>query len=753
MAFFSKELSSNTSYSGADMLVTLTLNSSSKTKQVVRVLGELQTLSYSLHMERGSVRHLGNINAIDFTNGPRTIAGSLVFAVFDRHVIREVIGLMGVKEKMLPDEMPPFDITITFANEYGSKSTLRIYGVRLVNEGKVLSINDVFIENTYQYVARDIELLTPEEDELKKDLTPESNSKPDNVQLVSSIIKDIFYFNDALLELKIPYLNYSISNNKVVFDITNKKALMQLTIKNSDTLQVKTYSLKDTQLPFAVTLDYGKYSASILEGNTVFFELIEPGLKQLLVTHKLASSIKGKILDDRIKTISYIKTGTNSEQKINVSGETFSITELEPNTLYELYASNEKFQTPKTQVQTSSLYDFNLDAFKFFMTHNNKWSTKNDELLNQAKLLNVPLLPAFYDLYKNNKINTELMHFVSYYDACTKEKSSNIVFENKWLCLYRPPKLYTKFEIKSDQNKIFSNSEQANGLLNYFVTDDVTYRTYFDTFKPSYDYMNVVASNYYKNALMQRQQREAYNSKYANKELINEVYGYYDANLLSNGAYISVDGNKIKGNGDFDTIVIKEDFSLDIAFKLKNENFILENQPFYSPLRTYFIYLEKQNTPCSKMIVVSKIVNGIIFPNQSLLINSYKTSLPTQNLIQSAIKENKNLLETFLLVFLMFINECKSFQNNANRSQRLQEILKAFDKTLFSFDKGPCLTHKLTKDMVIFDEKASLLYFNLNGELVEKTYSNTIEHQGSGFIIHFTKQNQAGVVFIREEQI
>ena len=56
----------------------------------------------------------------------------------------------------IADEIPPFNITITFANEYGFDSRMAIYGVRLINEGQTMSVNDLYIENTYQFVANDI---------------------------------------------------------------------------------------------------------------------------------------------------------------------------------------------------------------------------------------------------------------------------------------------------------------------------------------------------------------------------------------------------------------------------------------------------------------------------------------------------------------------------------------------------------------------------------------------------------------------
>jgi hypothetical protein len=54
------------------------------------------------------------------------------------------------------DQIPPFDITITFANEYGQAAVRSIYGVELLNEGSGASMDDIVIEETMTYVAREI---------------------------------------------------------------------------------------------------------------------------------------------------------------------------------------------------------------------------------------------------------------------------------------------------------------------------------------------------------------------------------------------------------------------------------------------------------------------------------------------------------------------------------------------------------------------------------------------------------------------
>jgi hypothetical protein len=151
------------SYSGCDIVVTASLpliNGQSVGKYYT--LGSIQTLSISTHQDKRPVRSLGVINAKDYVMGPRTIAGSMVFAVFNKHFATEIMKDLGTV--LLPDEIPALDITISFANEYGKKSRMAIYGVKLINEGQVMSINDLYTENTYQFVALGLEPLNVETD-------------------------------------------------------------------------------------------------------------------------------------------------------------------------------------------------------------------------------------------------------------------------------------------------------------------------------------------------------------------------------------------------------------------------------------------------------------------------------------------------------------------------------------------------------------------------------------------------------------
>lgn len=137
-----------------------------------KVLGEIQTFSWSVFREKSPVRTLGSVYPKTYVRGPRTIGGSMVFTIFHQHVLHELLDLdmryystgTGDFDKYqystnLPDQLPPFDVTLLFANEYGAISYMGLYGIEFVQEGGTFSIEDIFSESVVQYVARDIDPL------------------------------------------------------------------------------------------------------------------------------------------------------------------------------------------------------------------------------------------------------------------------------------------------------------------------------------------------------------------------------------------------------------------------------------------------------------------------------------------------------------------------------------------------------------------------------------------------------------------
>jgi hypothetical protein len=180
-----KYLNTYTTFSGADIVASF---------GGVEI-GALSGITFSVTREKAPIYTMGSPNPRSFSRGKRGIAGSLIFTVFDRPALYQMLagnteadsmyyytrthnaigsgeGVNDRKRGIAPvyndgtgltrelpfyaDQIPPFDITITFANEYGQTAARSIYGVELLNEGSGASMDDIVIEETMTYVAREL---------------------------------------------------------------------------------------------------------------------------------------------------------------------------------------------------------------------------------------------------------------------------------------------------------------------------------------------------------------------------------------------------------------------------------------------------------------------------------------------------------------------------------------------------------------------------------------------------------------------
>jgi len=149
------------------------------------IVSELQGISFSVTREKAPIYTMGQPDPVSFSRGKRGIAGSLVFTVFDRHVMHGLInqsfyagrvtdvrnpiavheagGLITdanlgvqIRRAVYSDQIPPFDLTLTAANEYGNMATMRIYGLEILNEGSGMSVDDIVNESQMTFVARQL---------------------------------------------------------------------------------------------------------------------------------------------------------------------------------------------------------------------------------------------------------------------------------------------------------------------------------------------------------------------------------------------------------------------------------------------------------------------------------------------------------------------------------------------------------------------------------------------------------------------
>lgn len=389
----------NETFSGCDMVATITINLNLQdpvTKQwsvkpYTKVIGELTTVSYSINMDKKPIRSIGNVNAKDYVMGQRTIAGSLVFSVFNKHFAEDIISHLNAGytagTAFLVDELPPFDLTISAANEYGYRSRLAIYGIRLLNEGQVMSINDVYTENTYQFFATDLEYLSAEMKYSRNNATKmyilrdnlETHSAP-NILIPGSKIQWTKEQQDAYEKIldrpitlqavvKQPTRTNSSGIVDLILDPAQDEGIFYITNSQNEKITAKlSASSTNRNRKLSLSLPPEKYSVYFENirnkniSNTVTFSINEYYIKDLL--KKYAPLIE-RVTDTTIRIFanepSHTKVIINEigsqelGKEFDIVKRRCEITGLEPDKKYTLYTINDIDQVPSRSVTVTTL--------------------------------------------------------------------------------------------------------------------------------------------------------------------------------------------------------------------------------------------------------------------------------------------------------------------------------------------------------------------------------------------------------------
>lgn len=162
-------------------------------------IATLQGISYSITREKAPIYTFGHANPRSFSRGKRGLAGSMIFTLFDRSALYQIMaGDSTNKEhwyyakegeqyaldngysadpwkwasdiaadvqdnggykttQRAPeymDQIMPFNITLIAQNEYGLAAWKAILGVEILNEGGGLSVDDITNEEQSTYVAK-----------------------------------------------------------------------------------------------------------------------------------------------------------------------------------------------------------------------------------------------------------------------------------------------------------------------------------------------------------------------------------------------------------------------------------------------------------------------------------------------------------------------------------------------------------------------------------------------------------------------
>ena len=177
-------------------------------------IGSLSTISYSMFRNKVPVINIGRTNINGITRGSRIYAGTMVFTLINKHWIRELQSkaeYLANFPTLKTDELPLFDIMILSANEYGSACSMFIYGIDFTDESQTLSVEDLFTENVFKFVAREVSVFDSEivntSDNDKKFYTISSgtienyveNYKYETSDSVRDLTRDLYYVSNGPL--------------------------------------------------------------------------------------------------------------------------------------------------------------------------------------------------------------------------------------------------------------------------------------------------------------------------------------------------------------------------------------------------------------------------------------------------------------------------------------------------------------------------------------------------------------------------
>lgn len=267
------------------------------------VIGSLTTVSYSMYRNKVPVINIGRTNINGITRGSRIYAGTMIFTLINKHWVRELqdqASYLSAYPTLKTDELPLFDIMVVSANEYGNSCVMFVYGVDFTDESQTLSVEDLFTENVFKFVAREVAVF----DQVVIQ-SSETNKKYYTIN--SGIIKN-FYTDEQQKQTQANLINVKDSNvrplNRNLYYVSNGYPLMGNDVAGVQQL-LNMFLEEKHRIP--ITYKFDRYT--------------DEAVRKFQSTNGL---IVDGVVDNNVytKLLEYTKTGTDKEyaQVINKSG-------------------------------------------------------------------------------------------------------------------------------------------------------------------------------------------------------------------------------------------------------------------------------------------------------------------------------------------------------------------------------------------------------------------------------------------------
>jgi hypothetical protein len=239
------------------------------------VLDTMTTISFSLHESKSPVRSLGRRSVNGYTSAIRTIAGTMIFNIIDQHPLYQLIteyaklrefgidrwgysrdidrdgsGYINIGDaathllhpRIFPTMLPPFNIIFVASTEVdmgdvpfadtaqlgptdfaaatrhqGKRigyATWALFGVELIDDNFVASVNNILTEQTYSFVCTDAAVLEfrsspPSADQLQLLAQSETSRFIDKLPPANDVDSNLIHQLEAL---KVPTITQRITS-------------------------------------------------------------------------------------------------------------------------------------------------------------------------------------------------------------------------------------------------------------------------------------------------------------------------------------------------------------------------------------------------------------------------------------------------------------------------------------------------------------------------------------------------------------
>ena len=313
------------------------------------VIGSLTTISYSMYRNKVPVINIGRTNINGITRGSRIYAGTMVFTLINKHWLRELQDQADYLKDfptLKTDELPLFDIMIVSANEYGSSCSMFIYGVDFTDESQTLSVEDLFTENVFKFVAREVSVFDENIIQSDGDINKKISTTINTAQINNYYIDEVPIENTILNNQ-----NEIKSLNRTLYLITNGNPLMGDDVATVQQL----LNLANPDNPIAITYRFDKMTDAAVRDFQNTHGLIVNGIVDNSVYTKLLQNTKSSGSNEYVQIIN--KSGAYVYK--NPDSSSMIVQTLPYLSSVEVYDKNEEGSEKFYQTQEGylSLYD------------------------------------------------------------------------------------------------------------------------------------------------------------------------------------------------------------------------------------------------------------------------------------------------------------------------------------------------------------------------------------------------------------